>query len=54
MTSVPLPVTIRGAKVPLPTLAGAGVAILGLIFVMVFHTGARYVGIAWLLAGLAL
>jgi basic amino acid/polyamine antiporter, APA family len=52
--AVPLSITIRGAKVPLPTVAGAAVAILGLVFVMVFHTGARYVGIAWLLAGLAL
>jgi APA family basic amino acid/polyamine antiporter len=51
---VPLSVTVRGARVPLPTVLGALLAGAGLIFVLVLHTGARYVGLGWLLAGLVL
>jgi APA family basic amino acid/polyamine antiporter len=47
-------VPFRGASVPLPTVAGAVLAAAGLIAVMVFHTGARYVGLGWLLGGLVL
>jgi basic amino acid/polyamine antiporter, APA family len=52
--SVPLSFPFRGARVPLPALAGALLAAAGLMFVIIFHSGARYVGIGWLLAGLAL
>jgi basic amino acid/polyamine antiporter, APA family len=52
--AVPLSVPFRGAKVPLPTVAGAVLAGVGLIAVMGFHAGARYVGIGWLLGGLTL
>jgi basic amino acid/polyamine antiporter, APA family len=52
--AVPLSVPFRGASVPLPTVAGAVLAAAGLIAVMVFHTGARYVGLGWLLGGLVL
>ncbi len=51
---VPLSVPVRGAQVPLPAAAGAVLAGLGLVSVMIFHTGARYVGIGWLLGGLTL
>jgi basic amino acid/polyamine antiporter, APA family len=52
--TVPLSITIRGARVPLPSVAGAVLAAAGLISVMVFHSGARYVGTGWLLGGLVL
>jgi APA family basic amino acid/polyamine antiporter len=52
--AVPLSFTFRGARVPLPTVAGALVAAIGLILVLWFHAGARYVGLGWLLAGLTL
>lgn len=52
--SVPLSVPIRGAMVPLPTVLGALLAGGGLILVMIFHTGARYVGLGWLIGGLVL
>jgi hypothetical protein len=52
--AVPLSVPFRGAKVPLPTVIGAILAGAGLIAVMVYHAGARYVGGGWLLAGLTL
>jgi basic amino acid/polyamine antiporter, APA family len=52
--AVPLSVPFRGAKVPLPTVLGAVLAGGGLVAVMVFHAGARYVGVGWLLGGLTL
>ncbi len=52
--SVPLSVPFRGAQLPIPTVAGAVLAALGLIAVLIFHTGARYVGIGWLIGGLTL
>ncbi|HET7050157.1 MAG TPA: amino acid permease [Solirubrobacteraceae bacterium] len=52
--SVPLSVTVRGAKVPLPAVLGAVLAGAGWVTVLVFHSGARYVGAGWLLGGLAL
>ncbi len=52
--AVPLSVTLRGAKVPLPAVLGALLAAAGWGAVVVFHSGARYVGAGWLLGGLAL
>jgi APA family basic amino acid/polyamine antiporter len=52
--AVPLSIAFRGARVPLPVVLGALLAGAGWIAVLVFHSGARYVGIGWLLAGLAL
>jgi APA family basic amino acid/polyamine antiporter len=52
--AVPLSVTVRGAKVPLPSVLGALLAALGFGTVLVFHSGARWVGAGWLLSGLAL
>ncbi len=51
---VPLSIPIRGAKVPLPTLVGAVLAAAGVVIVMIYHSGARWVGIGWLIGGLAL
>ncbi|HEY1509981.1 MAG TPA: amino acid permease [Solirubrobacteraceae bacterium] len=51
---VPLSVTIRGGRVPIPAVLGAVLAAAGWITVLVFHSGARYVGAAWLLGGLVL
>jgi basic amino acid/polyamine antiporter, APA family len=52
--SVPLSVTVRGAKVPIPAVLGALLAGAGWVTVLVFHSGARYVGAGWLLGGLLL
>jgi basic amino acid/polyamine antiporter, APA family len=51
---VPLSVTVKGAKVPLPSVLGAVLAGAGWITVLVFHSGARWVGAGWLLGGLVL
>ncbi|MBV9006666.1 MAG: universal stress protein, partial [Solirubrobacterales bacterium] len=51
---VPLSIAVRGARVPLPAVLGALLSAAGWVTVLVFHTGARYVGIGWLLGGLAL
>jgi basic amino acid/polyamine antiporter, APA family len=51
---VPFSVPFRGAKLPIPTLIGALLAGVGFIVVLVYHSGARWVGIGWLLGGLTL
>jgi APA family basic amino acid/polyamine antiporter len=51
---MPLSVRIRGGAVPIPAVIGAALAGAGLISVMIFHSGARYVGLGWLLSGLVL
>jgi APA family basic amino acid/polyamine antiporter len=51
---VPLSVPIRGVSVPLPAVLGALLSAAGLVSVVVLHAGARYVGLGWLVAGLAL
>ena len=51
---VPLSVTVRGQAVPIPAVVGALAGVVGLVIVLVFHSGARYVGVGWLLAGLVL
>jgi APA family basic amino acid/polyamine antiporter len=51
---VPLSVRFRGASVPLPAVLGALLSFAGWLAVLVFHSGARYVGIGWLLGGLLL
>jgi APA family basic amino acid/polyamine antiporter len=52
--TVPFSIRIKGGSVPLPLVAGALLASLGWISVLVLHSGARYVGVAWLLFGVAL
>ena len=51
---VPLSVTVRGREVPIPAVVGALASAVGLVIVLVFHSGARYVGLGWLLGGLVL
>ncbi len=51
---VPLSVQIKGIGVPVPAVLGGVLAGAGLISVMIFHSGARYVGLGWLLGGLVL
>ena len=52
--TIPFSVPVRGVPVPLPAVLGAALAAAGLISVLIFHSGARYLGIGWLLAGLTL
>ncbi len=51
---VPLSVRFRGGSLPLPAVVGAFLSAAGWVTVVVLHTGARYVGLAWLAAGLVL
>ena len=51
---VPLSIPFRESSLPLPAVLGALLSFAGWACVLVFHTGARYVGTGWLLAGLAL
>jgi basic amino acid/polyamine antiporter, APA family len=52
--TVPLSIRVRGGALPLPAVVGALLSGAGWITVVVLHDGARYVGLAWLLGGLAL
>lgn len=51
---VPFNVRVRGRDVPLPAVAGTLLSAAAFVSVVVLHGGARYVGMAWLLAGIAL
>ena len=51
---VPLSVRVRGGSLPLPAVFGAVVSGAGWVAVMVVHEPARYVGIGWMLAGIAM
>jgi basic amino acid/polyamine antiporter, APA family len=51
---VPLSVSVSGASVPLPAVLGAVLSGAGWLAVLIFHSGARYVGLAWLVGGLSL
>jgi APA family basic amino acid/polyamine antiporter len=51
---VPLSISVKGGSVPLPAVLGGVVAVAGWISVLVLHDGARYVGGAWLIFGVAL
>ncbi len=51
---VPVSIPLAGASVPVPAVLGALLSFAGFIAVLVFHSGARYVGLGWLLAGLTL
>jgi basic amino acid/polyamine antiporter, APA family len=52
--AVPLSIRVRGGSLPLPAVLGALLSGAGWITVLVLHTGARYVGLGWLLGGLVL
>jgi APA family basic amino acid/polyamine antiporter len=51
---IPLSVSYRGARLPLPAVFGAVVCAVGWVAVMVIHEPARYVGLGWMLAGIVL
>ncbi|HEV2753851.1 MAG TPA: amino acid permease, partial [Solirubrobacteraceae bacterium] len=51
---IPFNVRVGGGELPLPAVLGALVAAALLGTLRVFHAGARYVGLGWTLAGLAL
>ncbi len=51
---IPLSIAFRGGSLPLPAVLGALASALGWVAVMVVHEGARYVGIGWMFAGVAL
>jgi basic amino acid/polyamine antiporter, APA family len=51
---VPLSVPFRGARVPLPAVFGALFSILVWISILVYHSGARVVGAAWMVGGVTL
>ncbi len=51
---MPFSVPLGGARLPLPAVAGVTLAVGGWIALVVFHHGARYVGLGWMLAGVAL
>ncbi len=52
--AVPLSVSWRGGRLPLPAVLGVLVSGAGWLAVMVVHEPARYVGLGWLAAGLVL
>jgi basic amino acid/polyamine antiporter, APA family len=49
---IPFDITIRGARVPLPTIVAAVLTGLAWISVIVYHDSARWVGGGWMLFGL--
>jgi APA family basic amino acid/polyamine antiporter len=51
---VPLSIRVGKGTVPLPAVAGAAIAAAGWISVLILHSGARYVGGAWMLGGIVL
>ncbi len=52
--TIPLSVGFRGAQVPIPAVLGALLAGGGWVAVLIYHAGARYVGLGWLASGLVL
>ncbi len=51
---MPLNVPFRGASLPLPALLGCVLSALAWVSVPIFHEGARYVGVGWMVFGVAL
>jgi len=51
---VPFSVPVRGVRVPLPAVIGGVLAGGGWVALIVFHSGARYLGVGWVLAGVLL
>src|SRR4051812_1158787 len=51
---MPFNIRMGAVSLPVPAVVGAGVSIAAWISVVVLHSGARYVGFGWLLAGLFL
>jgi basic amino acid/polyamine antiporter, APA family len=51
---IPFSIPIGKASVPLPAVLGAIMSFAGWAILVVFHQGARYVGLGWLLVGVIL
>jgi APA family basic amino acid/polyamine antiporter len=51
---IPLSVRVRGGELPLPAAFGALASAAGFVAVMVLHEPARYVGLGWMIVGIAL
>jgi basic amino acid/polyamine antiporter, APA family len=51
---VPLAVTVRGARVPLPAVFGALISVFVWISIVIYHEGARVIGAGWMAVGLTL
>jgi APA family basic amino acid/polyamine antiporter len=51
---IPLSVPFRGGSIPIPAAIGAITAFAAWISVIVLHSGARYVGGAWMVGGIVL
>jgi APA family basic amino acid/polyamine antiporter len=51
---IPLSVTVRGGELPLPAVFGALASAGGWVALMVVHEQARYVGLCWMVLGIAL
>jgi APA family basic amino acid/polyamine antiporter len=51
---IPLSVRVGGGDLPLPAVLGALMGAFGFVSLLVYHAGARYVGIVWMGAGVAL
>jgi APA family basic amino acid/polyamine antiporter len=51
---IPLSIRVGGGDLPLPAVLGAAMGAVGFVSLLVYHAGARYVGIVWMAIGLAL
>lgn len=51
---VPLSIRVAGGDLPLPAFLGAVMAAIGFCSLLVYHEGARYVGIVWMAVGVGL
>ncbi len=51
---VPLSIRVGAGDLPLPAVLGATMAAVGFLSLLVSHAGARYVGVVWMAAGIAL
>ena len=52
--SIPWSISFRGGRLPLPAVFGALVSAAGWIALLVVHQPARYVGLGWMLVGIAM
>ena len=51
---IPFNVRFRDADLPIPAVIGAATSAIALVSVLIFHSGARYVGLGWMAFGLVL
>jgi APA family basic amino acid/polyamine antiporter len=51
---IPWSVQVRGAALPISALIGLLASVAGWLALVIFHQGARYVGVGWLLLGVVL